>query len=472
MRPALAAFLATMAFVALAATAASRRAPVVPELADAETTKDADETRRSQLLTHKETKQRRTPRPTTPPPRLPPNAKTTTRREDYPPFLNDYPARADWDLDELFPKHHEVLWRQTILGLTPESNDNALTEQDHCRADAPDVVRHLFTPWGFGSNLLVMVDDILYALLTRQRFVLVSNRDRDYAKEAAKAATFKRTARPLALSERLNLAPWILPVPLQQWYETHAAFARLPGVVCPSHQQTCAKARIPHACVGPTVTRRSVELLSRYQREHADTFNALRTYLLRELMRFDAATQEQVDAQVASVLASSSSSAEAAATTTTTVAVHIRRGDKLVFEASLTPASDYVAAILTALREEQQQQQLTIVILTDDAAAVGEFHAAWRQAPLPPTLKAEIRPRVALVRPDGSGLTNDADALHATMVDLLTDVKLMSLAHVFVGTQSSNVGVLACYLRGGVRCFNAEAPATAFTWNQALNKIK
>jgi len=132
-----------------------------------------------------------------------------------------------------------------------------------------------------------------------------------------------------------------------------------------------------------------------------------------------------------------------------------------------------------------------VVVMSDDAHAGDEFKHAWAATVGLSTDGVEFVARFAKARPDPHFLAQltvrenldrfvhrvkrlaapsagvvqaNRDAFFESLVDLL----IMAAADAFVGTETSNFGQIACYLRGGVACYNAEAGRrNAYKWSDA-----
>lgn len=129
------------------------------------------------------------------------------------------------------------------------------------------------------------------------------------------------------------------------------------------------------------------------------------------------------------------------------VGIHIRRGDKRL-EASPIPAEAYARAA-----EEADPNVQACFVASDSREAVDELAAA--------------RPKwtiAALATPQNIGheqsVFNQGSAVmrHHLVLDLLAEIEILAKASFFVGTFSSNIGVLLALLRGKDTCYGVDGP--------------
>jgi hypothetical protein len=135
-----------------------------------------------------------------------------------------------------------------------------------------------------------------------------------------------------------------------------------------------------------------------------------------------------------------------------------------LLEAEPIPANYYVDAALFAIKTPID----VAIIASDSRTAVNELIEYWRNYSVSYNIQLPKRyvTRVVDSRPDRGSLA-DANPL----ISMLVDIKLFTIADHFVGTQSSNFGLLVCYLRGGHSCINAETMTSPFNWRHADDKL-
>jgi len=163
------------------------------------------------------------------------------------------------------------------------------------------------------------------------------------------------------------------------------------------------------------------------------------------------------------------------------IAVHVRRGDKVALhEARPVSASRFIAALKTIADQLNPPDNKTsskgddgvvylVHLFTDGAEVLQEFKDAL-QAPEAAGLfgnsTVHLDFRFAGYRPD-KGF--DETLVNEAFWQLLVDLKMMVESDAFLGSQSSNVGVTACYLRVHHRCFNVEH--RTLSWHPANSKV-
>ena len=123
---------------------------------------------------------------------------------------------------------------------------------------------------------------------------------------------------------------------------------------------------------------------------------------------------------------------------------------------------------------------MVVYVASDDASVGAEFEAALEAAFATAegkTLGLASWSSFARFAKDRPERTPQSNAQADAFAGLLVDLRLFSDAHVFVGTQTSNLGVVACLLRGGTACLSVESPfleqdpANSFAWDQNEDKM-
>lgn len=116
------------------------------------------------------------------------------------------------------------------------------------------------------------------------------------------------------------------------------------------------------------------------------------------------------------------------------VAIHVRRTDKILGEAVLTPCESYMKALEHAVKDYATRKVL-VHLMSDNSTVEQECRNAAIMF-LPSSLKSKlsINFRYAKDRPDRS---STSATLWESTWQLLVDLRLMVESDVFVGTQSS-----------------------------------
>ncbi len=155
-------------------------------------------------------------------------------------------------------------------------------------------------------------------------------------------------------------------------------------------------------------------------REHGTKEIAVnKALILRRTMRMHPASRRALDARMPPI---------------PRVAIHIRRTDKF---SEATPVASY--AYLVALHQ-LTAATTNVTVMSDDPSVKGELGAA--------------NYRITTTRPD---MTKDANEAEEAFWNVLVDLRIMVEADIFIGTQSSNLGILACMLRGYNKCYSVES---------------
>jgi len=228
-------------------------------------------------------------------------------------------------------------------------------------------------------------------------------------------------------------------------------------------------------CVSYDDERRSAKYYARWLRgKSPDLHDALKITLMREILRMTPEARRELDKRHSEALTNVMTEADfpkdltRRATMVFRIAVHVRRGDKVALgEARPVPASTFVQGIRTILDtlNPPRHHPRLVHLFSDDANASSEFHQALASNPdLNASLKVDFR--YAGYRPD---LGNDLNLVYEAFWQLLVDLRMMVESDVYLGSQSSNVGVMACYLRVHHQCFNVENQN--LTWKPSRNKI-
>ncbi len=308
-------------------------------------------------------------------------------------------------------------------------------------------VRLAFSPGGFGSIMLSLSDMILYAYSLEKQFAFISRR---YKKNTGEGR-------------------WNDEAVFNNEFEDSFSFFVSKETGCFNfYEAGCSKVNV---CRGPGWSEEPVPRLNYIAAHHLDFFLGTRVELLRMLTRLKETTRKKVDAKLTSVDFSKKN-----------IAIHIRRGDKYR-EAVFVPESYYLEASFMALGQLDQAIPLdTVIITTDHGASAHELVQLWKASKQG---NSEYKPvNGFLIRNSVEGNEGRADRVHdrgnstktylaveQDTVDLLADIKCLVGATLFVGTQSSNFGVLVCYLRGGTDCFNVEKRKAPYAWNHHVDKV-
>jgi len=163
------------------------------------------------------------------------------------------------------------------------------------------------------------------------------------------------------------------------------------------------------------------------------------------------------------------------------VAVHVRRTDKAgpENEAIIIALEHYAAAACEGMRRwaareakrrgAQPRTVDVVVFLTSDNETMHEPFARELDASIS-SLPFEVNANVTFHYSPGRPERWPGDS-EITFHRLMEDLRLFVDADVFVGTQSSNYGIVACLLRGGDLCMSVEAPAPRFEWRLEVDKM-
>jgi len=376
------------------------------------------------------------------------------------PFVDEYPpinASVSFDANHVFASPGEFE-RQMSAALSGDPSRH--------------IVYFTWTPHGFGSNLLSHINYIVFAALNNASVVLVSKGSPYMPRRtpvAARDVTFALNETGLAaLSEGLLL--WwarhqAKQATVQAWYEEAFAYAQC-NLTALRYDEVCrGKRDCDFPPFGPVwtgrgrrgdffkATRWGMRML-RFSAPLSHMF--ARVQIARALMRMRANSRRQLDAAV--VEAAQGVEVKRA------VAVHIRRGDKVESgEASATAFDAFVLACFAA----GARNASVVFVLSDDAISGPRFAQAWTKLGGSPAMR--VVNRTAIFRPDQS--IHAVQDARKGFYWLLTDLRLLVQARVFVGTQSSNMGAIVGALRGFHRCFNAENAVAGYAWSLLADKL-
>jgi len=143
-----------------------------------------------------------------------------------------------------------------------------------------------------------------------------------------------------------------------------------------------------------------------------------------------------------------------------TWSVHIRRADKLYAESKRVFAAEYIRAARTS-----GVRPTVVYLLSDDVAVTNEFTSNWTTATAADWSLPRLVSVAATERPDRT-----RHNVREVYLKVVADLRAMVQADVFVGTQTSNLGVVACILREHRHCYNAEGKGH-YAWDPAKDKI-
>jgi len=314
-------------------------------------------------------------------------------------------------------------------------------------------VNFVWTPHGFGSNMINHVNYIIYAALNNATLTLVS-KGSPYLPDRPvieyKDIPWNYSLPPHDI--RKHLRWWANHQSrqnvLQAWFDEFMAYSVPNDTTAERYNELCyAKRDCDFPPFGVLYRNGSADMykgakyfVQGFRRHEAD-FCSSRMTVTRALMRLKPAARAELDALVRPLTRDVNMS--------DAVAVHVRRGDKVgTGEARPTHVSHYVNATVFAAR----RGNASVVFVLSDADGIGaEFAAHWKAVGA--SNDTVIVFRRAANRPDKR---SDPAQSRLGFLWLLVDLRLVVEAGTFVGTQSSTLGVLAAALRGWNRCFNAE----------------
>jgi hypothetical protein len=407
----------------------------------------------------------------------------------------------EWNLNDIYPNWKEIIWSRTFNGYQQQqqqsnhnNNNNTIlynvvgSKYKHKHSlcnfkltNEQNIVRMIFSPWGLGSNMINSANNIIYTAMHGKKFVYVSLRLRLYSAKVYE-------------EYRKTLNPWELPVPMQRIYEDYSSFPVEDETLCINWNDVCRDN--PKRCLGPTKNERAIQLIQTLKRTKPMLLGALRCNIIRELTRLKPKPLQQMNHRVQEIFPQLIPSLEKTTTTNSTfnkkimISLHIRRGDKIGREADLTLAHTYVEAILIVLEDlfagklttlQLTYQVADIYILTDDSTTKQEIQAQWDIQTLNPQTKFHARNTIP-TRTDKFGdraqphLFNNGKINmtkeEESFMDLLVDIKVMVLTHLFIGTQTSQLSEVACYLRGGMGCYDAESGLkNRYRWDHSYDNL-
>jgi hypothetical protein len=351
--------------------------------------------------------------------------------------LMEYKLKPAWNLLKIRPN-----WEQFVFNHVGPASPELCA-----RSARASTVRSVWTPFGFGSNMFNLVHNILHAAFYNKTYVFVSMRDRDYGATAANEA---------ADLDAPSVHFWSRHEALPASFEEHFGFAADGDTVCESFAESCGAHLKP--CFGVAVRGEP----SYVKRVHPVVLHALKTAVLRELLRLKPVMKLQVDSLCAAV--GCDVRVDEDDDDLVVVAIHVRRGDKIVKqtqhtspEARLVKAADYVHAAVKGIKGRHVAK---VFVVSDDAHALREIVPYWK-AHVSHSADATFVSRVAADRPDK---TNEPDVELAALVDVLVDIRLLASADVFVGTGTSQFGALVYSLRAGAASYDAEHHNGGYVW--------
>lgn len=320
--------------------------------------------------------------------------------------------------------------------------------RNECKTNDPKrpAVAVRFAAHGFGQNLLQLANYILYAGLSGQVQLLF----------------LEFNERPGANREDHHHA-------FQNWYEQHFSLVQ-PGTSCDVFHSQCT--HVPGRCYDAyweaplpadqkkrDYWKQATWYMESYRRgsTHVQVHNLLKTGVIRELLRLQPSTKTELDRRHALALDGFQYDKQ--------VAMHVRRTDKITGESRLVACDVFASALELVLNQtEFRDKRVLLHLMTDNATVLDEFTQAWQTKPLHNQVLVNFR--FAGTRPDRTSHAMVQDSFY----QILVDFRLMISADAFIGSQSSNLGVVACLLRVHRGCYTVEQPSP-FVWDTAKDKI-
>jgi hypothetical protein len=311
-------------------------------------------------------------------------------------------------------------------------------------------INFTMTPHGMGSNFIVLANHIIWAALSGLREFNGPLPELKHEQVAMVLATNPEHTFGAALA-RLFLSA-------TTFYRPHDTMRETPCKVW----LDCAMPRIDDQDVWKLSSR---WLASKVRGMSWALFNQIRAHLWRQWLRLTPAYRALMDRAVAQVQGPEGFVGPV-------LAMHVRRSDKVTGEAQYVRTEEFVQAV-----HHSGVDFRTVVVVSDDAGAFGEVVGNWSLPfPRPRFVSRFAHPKFS--RPDRihRRTKQDDDAALARMQDegflyLLTDLRLMVESDWFLGSQSSNLGIVACAVRGDRRCLNVENAAGEYQWEFVTMKI-
>jgi len=368
----------------------------------------------------------------------------------------------------------EPIWAPIDNETLPEimSMVKGMNRQGPPRCDRTTVrkqIRMAVLGSGFGASIYNMAGYSIYAHLTGRSFVFVSRRNRPFD--------------PTRPDVKINQ-----PNVVAELYEREFAYPRL-TTVCTDWTSACSE-KGDRDCTGPALSSEKERVVYRRYMEfqvlrYFPRLMRLRMELIRFFMRMKPSLRQEVDRRLAEFVPMQlfdEKSEGGNRDNGIVIGIHLRRGDKYK-ESIPTPAIQYAKAALKFCKDSGRKVR-KVIIATDDGEAAFKAVSEWKKlvgAPDSFQPSEGFAVRAAGAAPSGRPdqlVSLDEETLKMAregLVDLLVDQKLLVLADVFIGTQSSNFGLLVCYMRGGRDCLNAESydevdVAEPFKWSHAQDK--
>ena len=159
-----------------------------------------------------------------------------------------------------------------------------------------------------------------------------------------------------------------------------------------------------------------------------DIFHA-KQKLIKQIFKYNSATKEKIDSLNNRVKPSY-------------IAIHVRRGDKLVSEAKRIEIDSYIAAI-----QRVPSRSKCVFIATDDFAVIREFQ---QSCPTYEIFTFCTSDQNGYQQSNFNKATNEQK--YSETIQLLTDIECMSKAQHFIGTFSSNIGRFIALRLGLNKC--------------------
>jgi len=213
--------------------------------------------------------------------------------------------------------------------------------------------------------------------------------------------------------------------------------------------------------------------MGRFENANKELHIALKTKLSREFLRMTPASRAELDRRHKAALENVADKLQSSHR----VAMHVRRTDKVRGEAVKVDCSVFLKAMKQSLEEtngdesksaiEANKKRRIIIHLASDDPAVGE-ECQRELDKEDESFKSRVilHFRFAKARPDRVSSQYDLDD---SFWNLLVDLRIMTESDTFVGSQSSNMGVLVSYLRSGASVYSVEHPT--YRWEMKRNKF-
>jgi hypothetical protein len=278
--------------------------------------------------------------------------------------------------------------------------------------------------------------------------------------------------------------------PLQTGYETFFAFSIENRTSCYNYDQIALDTRynVYNQYWPYDWWSDSFGVLDHFRNEYPTIFLLLRYEIMNLLLQMRPVYYNQLKVKINQV---TSHVEDNSATNNNNfrIGIHIRRTDKITsHEAQLVATHTYVDALLYAITKEEKSypnfyhSSIIIYVISDDPTVeeeftidqvINKFHLVVKNQHHN-NIQFKLIFRCAASRPDQYNKPGQVKEMENSLMELLIDFKLLVDADIFIGTQTSNLGLAICVMRGGHKCFSVENQNNGnfhFEWNNDDDKL-